>query len=174
MNLWREINPKTKRGINCIIEIPKGSDKKYELDINSGRFKTDRRLFPILNYNYGFIPRTYAEDNDPLDVIVLGKRLKTGSVVECRTIGILKMQDEKVWDNKVLAVPIDNVKFKNIKNIMDVSKTILDDIKVFFTHYKDNYNKKTKVFKWLACSKAQLEIEKSIRRYNKFKNVLRK
>lgn len=172
MNLWREINPITKRGINCVVEIPKGSTKKYELDVNSGKFKTDRRLFPALNYNYGFIPGTYAEDDDPLDVIVLGKKLKTGSVVECRPIGILKMQDEKVWDDKVLAVPVDNVEFKKMKNIGDVSKTILNDIKAFFRHYKDKYHKKTKVFKWLACSKAELEIRKSIGRYNKIKNVL--
>ena len=172
MNLWHEVNPITKRGINCIIEIPKGSTKKYELNKNSGKFILSRKTFPVLNYNYGFIPRTMADDNDPLDVIVLGRKKFRGSIVACRPVAILKMKDEEKWDDKILAVPANNLELKRINNLTDVPKTVLDDIKSFFSHYKDNYFKKTKVFKWLACSKAQLEIEKSIRRYSKIKNVL--
>ena len=172
MNLWHRINPITKRGINCIIEIPSGSTKKYELDKFSGKFILSRATFPILKYNYGFIPRTLADDNDPLDVLVLGKKRSRGSIVECRVIAVLKMQDEKSWDNKILAVPINDMDLNYIKNVKDVLKSVLIDIKGFFRHYKDKYNKKTKVFKWLPCSKALLEIRKSMNNYRKLKNVL--
>ena len=174
MNLWKSARLRTKKGVNCIVEIPKGSRKKYELDIKTGKFVLSRTLDKKYTYplNYGFIPGTLASDKDPLDVIILGKKLIKGSIVLCRIIALLKMKDDHLTDDKILAIPLRELSLQNIRDLNDVPSNILKDIKYFFKHYKEREVKKTKVFKWLPCSKAQSEIRLSTQRFESMKNVL--
>ncbi len=133
--------------IDVIIEIPNGSNLKYEID-NDGTIRLDRVLSCAMNYpgNYGFIPNTLAEDGDPLDALVITSyALHPGSVVRCRVLGALVMSDEKGLDEKILAVPVDAVdsSFSDLTDLEDIPKTQLDKIKHFFEHYK-----KTEPNKW--------------------------
>lgn len=174
MNLWHISNKYNKKEVNCIVEIPKGTRKKYELNKGSGKFILSRVIDTNFVYplNYGFIPRTLASDNDPLDAIILGRKLERGSIVKARVIALLKMTDDHIIDDKILVIPNNEKKLLYIKDLKDVPKGVLIDIKFFFKHYKDREIKKTKVFKWMPCSKAHLEIQKSIKRYKRIKNAL--
>jgi len=159
MNLWKDL---PTGNLNAVIEVKKGTKRKYELDRKTGKFKVERICKSPIPINYGFIPRTLAKDNDPLDILVYSDRLSKGLVLEVRPIGMLKMLDNGVQDHKILAVP----KSSKLK-LKDIPKPLLEDIKFFLQHDK---GKKTKVFKWLPTKKAEEEIKKSKARY---KNVLR-
>ncbi len=126
--------------IDVIVEIPHGSNLKYEID-KEGTIRLDRVLSCAMTYpgNYGFIPNTLAEDGDPLDVLVLVPySLHPGSIVKCRVIGALVMSDEKGLDEKILAVPTNDVDpyFKEWTDIHHISQPQLDKIKHFFEYYK--------------------------------------
>ncbi|MBK1972189.1 inorganic diphosphatase [Campylobacter sp. TTU-622] len=127
--------------INAVIEIPYGSNIKYELDKESGAIFVDRVIPSAVFYpaNYGFIPNTLADDNDPLDILILNEYpIQAGAVIPCRLIGVLIMEDESGMDEKLLALPTSKIdpRYDNIKTYTDLAPAILNKIKNFFETYK--------------------------------------
>ena len=173
MNIWHDIDPKriTEDEFVAVIEIPKGSKKKYELDKETGLIILDRILFTSTHYpeNYGFIPRTYADDNDPLDVLVLcDESFDPLSLCRCKPIGIVKMKDQDELDEKVIAVCI-NDPSKNVYNdIGELPNHIFQEIKHFFTVYKELEGKKTVVTEIKGHVEAKLSIKRAIEKYNNY------
>lgn len=128
--------------INVFVEIPAGSDIKYELDKDSGVVFVDRFLYTAFSYpfNYGFVPGSHAEDGDPVDVLVIAdKTVAPGTVIPACPIGMLEMEDEEGIDTKILAVPTKKIDplYGEWKDITDVPKAMKDKIKHFFEHYKE-------------------------------------
>ena len=157
--------------LNAVIEIPYGSNLKYEIDKDSGAVVVDRVLYSAMFYpaNYGFIPSTLADDGDPADVLVLNEYpLQAGSVIPCRLIGVLVMEDESGMDEKLLAVPVTKIdpRYDGIKSIDDLPKATLDKIKNFFETYKMlEPNKWVKVKGFEDAKKAQDILDKAIKAY---------
>ena len=157
--------------INAVIEIPYGSNIKYEIDKASGALCVDRVLYGAMFYpaNYGFVPNTLADDGDPADVLVLNEYpLAAGSVIPCRLIGVLMMEDESGMDEKLLAVPISKIdpRFEGIKSISDLPKATLDKIKNFFETYKLlEPNKWVKVKDFASAAEAEKILDKAIKAY---------
>lgn len=157
--------------LNAVIEIPYGSNIKYEIDKDSGAVVVDRVLYSAMFYpaNYGFIPSTLADDGDPADVLVLNEYpLQVGSVIPCRLIGVLVMEDESGMDEKLLAVPVTKIdpRYDGIKSIDDLPKATLDKIKNFFETYKMlEPNKWVKVKGFEDAKKAQDILDKAIKAY---------
>lgn len=154
--------------INVIIEIPSHSDPvKYEVDKETGALFVDRFMNTAMFYpcNYGYIPHTLSDDGDPVDVLVMSPyALISGSVVQCRPVGMLKMTDESGVDAKIIAVPHD-VMYDDVNNIGDISQRTLDKLAHFFEHYKDlEDNKWVKIEGWVGKEEAKAEIMDS---YNK-------
>ena len=121
------------------IEIPKGSKVKYELDKPTGLLKVSRVLYSAVHYpaNYGFVPRTYCDDDDPLDVLVLGQEeVVPGVLLRARVIGVMRMRDEKGQDDKVLCVPATDPRWTSYAELSDVPGFLLDEIEHFFSVYK--------------------------------------
>lgn len=159
---------------NVIIEIPSHSDPvKYEVDKETGAMFVDRFMNTAMHYpcNYGYIPKTLSEDGDPVDVLVVTPiPLISGSVIRCRAVGVLQMEDESGPDAKILAVPIDKLctSFRKVKSTDDLPQMLIDQIKHFFEHYKDlEKNKWVKVSGWAGTSEAEEEIKASVKRFEK-------
>ncbi|MEM3841380.1 MAG: inorganic diphosphatase [Candidatus Micrarchaeaceae archaeon] len=156
--------------INAFIEIPMGSGIKYELDEESEVLKVDRVLFTSMVYpfNYGFIPGSWGEDNDPLDVLVVSNHpFAPGSYITVRPIGIAHMEDENGKDEKVIAVPIEKVDpyFSNIKDIGDLQENVRKKIIHFFEHYKElEAGKWVKITDFGGSAEAKDKIKKAIER----------
>ena len=168
MNLWHDIPYGNKDVLNVIIEIPMLSRVKYELDKDTGLIKYDRVLYSPMHYpaNYGFVPQTLWDDGDPLDVLVLGAEpLVPGCLVEARPIGVLDMVDGGEGDAKVLAVPAADPRWKNTNDIADLEPHVLEEIKHFFTVYKDLQKKKVEVGEWRDAASAKADVVKSIESY---------
>lgn len=152
---------------NVVVEIPKGSHNKYEFDEKTGVFKLDRVLYPPLFYpaDYGFIPQTRSRDGDHLDAIILSDEpLFSGSVVEVRPIGLLKMTDSGKEDFKILGVQADNPDYKNIKDIKDIKAEdgkILEEIAHFFRVYKGPEEKEVVIIGWEGAESAKKEIRQA-------------
>ena len=156
--------------INVIIEIPSHSDPvKYEVDKETGALFVDRFMNTAMFYpcNYGYVPHTLSDDGDPVDVLVMSPyALISGSVVQCRPVGMLKMTDESGEDAKVIAVPHDKM-YDDVKNIEDVSPRLLDQLAHFFEHYKDLEKEKwVKIEGWVGLEEAKAEIMESVKRFN--------
>ncbi|WP_257935693.1 inorganic pyrophosphatase [Campylobacter lari] len=157
--------------LNAVIEIPYGSNIKYELDKESGAIMVDRVMYSAMFYpaNYGFIPNTLADDGDPIDVLVLNEYpIQTGAVIPCRLIGVLLMEDESGMDEKLLAVPVSKIdpRYDSIKSLDDLPKASLDKIKNFFETYKMlEPNKWVKVKEFAGIEKASEILENSIKNY---------
>ncbi len=173
MNLDRVTSGKdVPHDINVIIEIPSHSDPvKYEVDKETGAMFVDRFMNTAMHYpcNYGYIPHTLSDDGDPVDVLVVTPiPLISGSVIRCRTIGMLKMTDEAGEDAKLLAVPHEKLckLYKDVQKPEDMSPLLLDQIAHFFAHYKDlEEGKWVKVEGWVDAEEARKEITDSITRY---------
>jgi inorganic pyrophosphatase len=157
---------------NVIIEIPMNADPvKYEIDKQSGALFVDRFMMTAMHYpaNYGYVPKTVADDDDPVDVLVHTPfPLLPGVVVRCRAVGVLRMEDESGGDAKVLAVPADEIcpLFEHWKSIADVPDIRLRQIQHFFEHYKDlESGKWVKVIGWADVDVAHAEILSGIERY---------
>lgn len=168
-----KIGSRAPKIINAVIEIPKNSQNKYELDKESGAIKLDRVLYSPMHYpaDYGFIPETDSQDGDPLDVMVLGSDpLFPGCIVSVRPVGLLKMIDNGDEDYKILGVQADNPRFDNISDIKDLKishEHSLKEIAHFFEAYKELEGKKTKILGWEGAEKAEEEIKKARENYNK-------
>ena len=151
--------------INVLIEIPQGSSIKYEIDKESGAIIADRFLHTsmVFPFNYGFIPNTHADDNDPVDVLLISSvSLAPGTVISSRPIGMLEMKDEAGLDNKIIAVPITKIdpQQENIKDIADLNNHLKQKIKHFFDRYKElEPNKWVKTKDFLGKEAAGKEIE---------------
>jgi inorganic pyrophosphatase len=169
-NLWHDIDRKDENTFNVIIEIPKGSRVKYEVDKETGLICFDRVLYSPMHYsaNYGFIPQTLWEDNDPIDVLVLSEEsLNSGCLVKCRAIGALDMVDGGEGDVKILAVPVKDPRFNHINDILDVSPHLLEEISEFFKVYKNLQKKEVEVGDWRNAILAREDIVKSFNLYDK-------
>ena len=170
MNIWHDINPAliTPDVFTTLIEIPKGSKCKYELDKHTGLLRLDRILYTSTHYpaNYGFIPRTYAEDNDPLDVLVLcQEKIDTLVLVRCYPIGVIKMIDDGKVDEKIIAVPFNDPTNSSYHDISELPEHISREISHFFEVYKTLENKQTAVLEVLGRKDAEEIIEKCIVAY---------
>jgi len=147
--------------VNAIIEIPQGgAPVKYEVDKKSGAMFVDRFLHTAMFYpaNYGFIPHTLSEDGDPLDCMVITPTpVATGAVIRARPIGALLMEDEKGVDEKIIAVPIDELHpyYKRVGSYRDLPEILMEQIGHFFQHYKDlEHGKWVKVLRWTEPAEA--------------------
>ena len=150
MHSWHDvkINRVTPTDFLAVIEISKGSKNKYELDKETGHLILDRVLFTSTHYpqNYGFIPRTYADDYDPLDVLVLcSESIIPMSLVECKPIGVLIMTDNGLNDEKIIAVAKNDPFYNGYNDISEVPGHIMDEIRHFFSVYKTLEGKATSV-----------------------------
>ncbi len=159
----------------CVIEITKGSKKKYELDKETGFIILDRILHTSTHYpaNYGFIPLTYGDDNDPLDVLLLTtERLDPLTLVRAYPIGVITMVDSNLNDEKIIAIPFNDPTYNNYKDITDLPKHIFDEMCHFFEVYKNLEHKNTTVNE-VKGREAALEIIKNcMKNYKKvFKNT---
>lgn len=158
--------------INVIIEIPAMSEPvKYEVDKDSGALWVDRFMGTAMHYpcNYGYIPQTLGDDGDPVDVLVVTPiPLVHGSVIRCRPVGVLDMTDESGRDEKLVAVPFGKLTplYDNVQEATDLPQILLDQIKHFFEHYKDNEaGKWVKVESWGDAAKAREVIAKGVASY---------
>ena len=170
MNLDRVDSGKDiPNNVNVIIEIPAHSDPvKYEVDKDTGALMVDRFMATPMFYpcNYGYIPNTLSEDGDPLDVLVVTPYpLINGSVIKCRPVGVLKMEDESGIDAKLMAVPVDKLSalYQHVQEATDLPALLLQQIEHFFEHYKDlEKGKWVKVQGWANAAEAKAEIEKAV------------
>ncbi|WP_295154422.1 inorganic diphosphatase [uncultured Ruminococcus sp.] len=170
MNIWHDISPKaiSKNSFTAVVEISKGSKVKYELDKATGLLKMDRILYTSTHYpaNYGFIPRTYAEDGDPLDVLVLcSETLEPMSLVDCYPIGMIMMMDNGAADEKIICIPFNDPTYNVYKDISELPNHIFDEMKHFFTVYKALENKDTVIDDVKNVEEAVKTIESCIDRY---------
>jgi inorganic pyrophosphatase len=171
MNIWHDFPPKaiTPEDFSAVIEIPKGSNCKYELDKDTGRLRLDRVLYTSTHYpaNYGFIPRTYADDGDPLDVLVLcDVAIHPLTLVRVYPIGVMRMIDGGALDDKIIAIPFSDPTYNNIKSVEELPHHIFDEIMHFFTVYKQLENKQTAVKELLSAKEACDIIKECIDNYN--------
>ena len=170
MNPWHDIDPsrvKPERFL-AIIEIPKGSKKKYELDKDTGMLRLDRILFTSTHYpsNYGFLPLTWADDNDPLDVLVLcSEILDPLTMVECYPIGVVKMVDNHEIDEKIIAVPFRDPVYSGYRDISTLPQHMLTEISHFFEVYKSLEHSETSAKTIMDRDAAVQIIEKSLLQY---------
>ncbi len=168
-NLWENVplGDKAPETINVIIEIPRGSNNKYEFDERLGIFKLDRVLYSPFYYplDYGFIPQTRSEDGDHLDALIIGSEpVVLGCLVEARPVGLFRMIDGGDPDFKVLAVQDKNPRFEKIKDITDVeawNPHLLKEIAHFFETYKELQGKKVEILGWDNAVAAKAEIAKA-------------
>ena len=166
---WHDIAlPESGDVFPALIEIPAGSKNKYEIDKATGILRVDRVLFSAVHYpaNYGFIPRTLAEDDDPLDVLVLGQDpVVPLCIVDARAIGGFRMRDEKGIDDKILCVHVNDPAFRDYRNSSELPAHIVAEIKRFFEDYKALEGKPTAVGEELSLDQARAIIEAARKRY---------
>ena len=170
-NIWHDISKEriSPEDFICVVEIPKGSKKKYELDKETGYIILDRILHTSTNYpaNYGFIPRTYGDDNDPLDVLLLcSETLEPLTLVRAYPIGAISMIDGGRNDEKIIAIPYNDPTFNSYKNIEDLPAHIFDEMRHFFKVYKHLENKTTAVNEVCGKDMAVQIIKAAIDNYN--------
>ena len=171
MNIWHDVSDERikPQKFLAVIEIQKGSKKKYELDKDTGMLILDRILYTSTHYpaNYGFIPRTYASDDDPLDVLVLcSENLHPLSLVISKPIGVISMIDSDQVDEKIIAVAKGDPSLSHYDELEDLPKHVLDEMHHFFEVYKSLENKKTYVLDIGNKEKAKETIQEAINRYN--------
>lgn len=172
MNIWHDIDPKR---INvddfvAVIEIEKGSKCKYEMDKDTGLLKLDRVLYTSTHYpaNYGFIPRTYADDYDPLDVLVLcSEQIHSMTLVRCYPIGVISMIDDDQHDEKIIAIPFGDPTYNSYTDIKQLPIHIQEEMQHFFKVYKQLENKSTVVYEVSGAHYAKEIIQSAIDQYKK-------
>ena len=169
---WHEVsigdNP--PEFVNSIIEIPKGSRAKYEIDKDSGLIKLDRVIYASMYYplNYGFIPQTLGEDHDPLDIVVLTQvTVVPRCLIPSKVIGVMRMIDKGEADDKIIAVAMQDVSVSHIQDVKDMPEYFRAELKHFFENYKTLENKKVVVDEFESRDKAMQIIQDSISLYKK-------
>lgn len=172
-NIWHDISPKRispEEFVACI-EIPKGGKNKYEMDKETGLLYLDRVLYTSTHYpaNYGFIPRTYADDNDPLDVLVLCQEsIVPMTLVKCYPIGVIKMIDNEQEDEKIIAIPFNDPSVNMYTDISQIQQHMFEEMSHFFRVYKGLEGKETIVSEVMGPDEAKKIIKKSIARYKEY------
>ncbi len=170
MNLWHEVSAgkKIPDEINVIVEINKGSKNKYEIDKETGLIALDRVMhsaqdFPV---DYGFIPQSYWHDNDPLDVILLSTySFPPGILVHARPVALMNMIDSGEGDDKIIAVPVDDPRWENTKDLGDINKHTLKEIEHFYSTYKKLQNKVVEVTGFKGADDAKAVIKEGLALY---------
>ena len=170
-NIWHDVSPERIKPNDflCVIEIPKGSRKKYELDKETGFIFLDRVLYTSTHYpaNYGFIPRTYGDDNDPLDVLLIcAEDLEPLTLVRAYPIGVITMVDNGRREEKIIAIPFNDPNYNMYKSINELPKHIFDEMRHFFTVYKNLEHKDTAVDEVKDADSAIMIVGEAIERYN--------
>ena len=171
MNLLHDVSNGARDITNVVVEIPKGSRNKFEYDKAAGVFRLDRVLYSPFFYpvDYGFVPRTWYLDDDPLDAMIYTREPSfTGCVVEIRVIGLFRMKDEKGIDDKIIGVPTGDPIFEGIKDITDLPSAFLDEVSHFFARYKDlEKGKSSEVVGWFDKKDAVKALRKGKQLYEK-------
>jgi len=173
-NIWHDISPTriAPTDFIAVVEIEKGSKKKYELDKETGHLILDRILYTSTHYpsNYGLIPRTYADDLDPLDVLVLSSEvIQPMSLVRCYPIGVLTMLDQGHLDEKIIAIPFQDPTYNSYQDVSQLPAHIFSEMSHFFTVYKNLEGKETVVDELRDAAEARKVIQKCLDAYiNKF------
>ncbi len=176
MNLWKDIEtgPRPPDEIFIVVEVPKGSRNKYEYNKEWDAIHLDRVLYSPLYYpgEYGLVPRTYYDDNDPLDALMLmDEPTYPGCVIDARPIGLLKMLDSGDPDDKVLCVPLNDPKYAEYDDLEDVPNHVLKEIAHFFEVYKRLEGKETSIIGWLGADVAKERIEYAMDLYKRVIDV---
>lgn len=170
MNIWHDISEERicSTDFISVVEISKGSNKKYELDKETGMLILDRILFTATHYpmNYGFIPRTYGDDHDPLDVLVLcSEAIEPLTLVRSYPIGVMRMEDGGLGDEKIIAIPYGDPTYMKYTDISELPKHIFEELKHFFSVYKSLEGKTTVVNEFGGAAEAVQVIEHCIENY---------
>ena len=174
MNIWHDIDPNEIKAdlFTSVVEIPKGSNCKYELDKHTGLIKLDRVLYTATIYpaNYGFIPRTFAMDNDPLDVLVLCQEsLVPLCLVQAKPIGLIRMVDQGYIDEKIVAVCTSDPFYNNFNDLKELPDYVGNEIRHFFRVYKTLEGKRTDVTAIRGKEEAIKVIQTSIDAYQEYR-----
>lgn len=176
MNPWHDIEVTDVELFPALIEIPAFSKTKFELDKKTGLLKVDRVLYGSVHYphNYGFIPRTYCGDRDPLDVLVLGQAtVYPLSIMRAKPIGYMRMIDQGELDDKIIAVHADDPTFMHYRDISELAPHVLQEIKNFFEIYKELERKLVSVEGFHPRDQALNVIRDALKLYETNKNELR-
>lgn len=172
MNIWHDISADrvSTKSFDAVIEISKGSKMKYEFDKKTGLLRLDRVLHTSTHYpaNYGFIPRTYGDDNDPLDVLLIcAEPLEPLTLVRAYPIGVISMKDNGRNDEKIIAIPFNDPNYNQYNSIADLPPHIFEEMRHFFSVYKSLENKETVVDEVSGREEAVKVISDCIENYNK-------
>jgi len=168
MHPWHDLDPRAGDALNCVIEIPAGSTVKYELDKTTGLLRVDRVLYSSVHYpaNYGFLPRTYCDDNDPLDVLVLGQvEVVPLCILRAKAIGVMQMIDQNEEDDKIIAVHADDPEYRDYRDISELPEHRLKSLRRFFEDYKALEMKQVKVERFMGRIDACNIIAQSMKLY---------
>ena len=168
MNLLNDISPGVAEEMNVIVEIPKGSKNKYEIDKETGLIALDRPMHTAQDYpfDYGFVPQTLWDDGDALDVLVLATYpLALGVLVRVRPVAIMNMIDGGENDEKIIGVPVSDPRWDHVKDLADINKHTLKEIEHFFGTYKNLQNKKVQINGFEGKDKAFIAFNKAIKLY---------
>lgn len=172
MNIWHDVDPKriSPEDFLAVVEISKGSRKKYELDKQTGFIILDRILYTSTFYpaNYGFIPHTLADDGDPLDVLIIcNESIDPLVLVRCYPIGVIKMMDNGKSDEKIIAIPYEDPNFNAYRSIEALPRHLFEEMRHFFQVYKQLEGKETAVNEVLGHKRADEIIQHCLDNYNK-------
>lgn len=168
MNLLHDIEPGKAEEMNVIVEIPRGSKNKYEIDKETGLIALDRVMHTAQDYpfDYGFVPKTLWDDGDALDVLLLTTHpLAPGILVRARPVAILKMIDGGESDDKVIAVPTGDPRFDHIADLQDVNQHTLKEIEHFFGTYKKIQNKEVETKGYEDAKAARAAFDRAVKLY---------
>lgn len=172
-NPWHKVNigNETPNIVNGIIEIPKNTRAKYELDKESGLLLMDRVIYSSMHYpaNYGFIPQTYCDDKDPLDIMVISQiEIVPMCIVSAKVIGVMRMIDGGEMDDKIIAVAENDMSFNHINDISELPKHWIKELRAFFEDYKKLENKVVEVEEFQDAETAKKIIQRSIEDYKAY------
>src|SRR3954471_6619791 len=169
---WHGLSPgdAAPRLVNAVIEIPQGSRAKYEIDKNSGILKLDRVIYSSFYYpcNYGFIPQTYGDDKDPLDILVItSQSVQALCLMDAKVIGVMQMIDSGDADDKIIAVAANDPSVNHIHDIEELQKHFFSELRHFFEEYKKLENKTVVVEEFQSREKAYKIIEDAVAFYKR-------